>query len=62
MQWNPAYVGVLMNDISTIVLTFVSLIADAADAVISTPILLIFIVVPLVGLGVGLFKRLINVN
>lgn len=29
--------------------------------VVSTPILLIFCSLPLVGLGVGLFKRLLNV-
>ena len=29
---------------------------------LSHPMLLLFAVVPLVGLGVGLFKRLLNVN
>lgn len=37
-------------------------VGTVASTITSTPILLLFCVVPLVGLGVGLFKRLINVN
>lgn len=32
------------------------------STVASTPLLLTFVVVPLVGLGVGLFHRLINIK
>ncbi len=39
-----------------------STIAGVTDGVLDNPILLLFCVIPLVGLGVGLFKRLINVN
>ena len=31
------------------------------STIVSTPILLLFCAIPLVGLGVGLFKRLLNV-
>lgn len=37
-------------------------ITAQADGAFKYPILLIFCVLPLVGLGVGLFKRLISVN
>lgn len=37
-------------------------IAGATEGVLNNPLLLAFCVIPLVGLGVGLFKRLINVN
>lgn len=37
-------------------------ITSATEGVLDNPILLLFAVVPLVGLGVGMFKRLINVN
>lgn len=30
------------------------------ETIVGTPILLMFVVIPLVGLGVGLFKRLLN--
>lgn len=37
-------------------------VGDVATTITNTPILTLFCVLPLVGLGVGLFKRLINVN
>lgn len=39
-------------------------IGTGSDAVTITgsPLLLLFAVIPLVGLGIGMFKRLINVN
>lgn len=37
-------------------------ITSQTEGVFDNPILLVFCVVPLVGLGVGLFKRLISVN
>lgn len=36
--------------------------ATVGTTVTDTPLLLTFVVVPLVGLGVGLFKRLINIR
>ena len=35
-------------------------VGTVGSTVVSTPILLIFTTLPLVGLGVGLFKRLIS--
>ncbi|MEG1758579.1 MAG: hypothetical protein RR235_09015 [Oscillospiraceae bacterium] len=32
------------------------------STVLANPLLLVFLVVPLVGLGVGLFRRLLNVH
>lgn len=37
-------------------------VADVAGTIMDTPILLAFCALPLVGLGVGLFKRLLSVN
>lgn len=37
-------------------------VSNVATTIMGTPILLAFAALPLVGLGVGLFKRLINVN
>lgn len=37
-------------------------VGTVADTIVGEPILLVFTVLPLVGLGVGLFKRLISVN
>lgn len=37
-------------------------ITSSTDGVLDNPILLLFAVVPLCGLGIGMFKRLISVN
>lgn len=37
-------------------------VGTVASTITSTPLLLVFAMIPLVGLGVGLFKRLLNVN
>ena len=39
-----------------------AVITSATEGVLDNPILLLFAVIPLVGLGIGMFKRLINVN
>ena len=35
---------------------------SVGDSIVGSPLLLTFTVVPLVGLGVGLFKRMINIR
>lgn len=37
-------------------------VGSVGQAILEQPILLAFTALPLVGIGVGLFKRLINVN
>ena len=40
----------------------VTYVGDWVTAITSSPLLLAFAVVPLVGFGVGLLRRLININ
>lgn len=40
----------------------VGMVSTVATTVADTPMLLLFAVLPLVGMGVGLFRRLLNVN
>ena len=35
---------------------------EVGSTIVGTPILLMFVVIPLVGLGVGLFKRLLSMR
>ena len=37
-------------------------VGSVANTIANNPILLLFCVLPLVGLGIGIFRRLINVN
>lgn len=40
----------------------ISQVGTVASTITSTPLLMVFAMIPLIGLGVGLFKRLLNVN
>lgn len=37
-------------------------VVEVASTVVETPILLFFCLLPIVGIGVGMFKRLIHIN
>lgn len=52
----------IINELGTVFTAAIGWVGDVAETVESTPMLLLFAVIPLVGLGVGMFKRLINVN
>lgn len=52
----------ILEPVGEIFTAAVGWVGDVAEAIMSKPILLCFAVIPLVGLGVGLFKRLISVN
>lgn len=51
----------VLNSVTAVFTAAIGWVGTVADTIASEPILLIFCVVPLVGLGVGLFKRLLNV-
>ena len=55
----------MANIISSAGLVFNGVIANVgtvASTIVNTPLLLVFCVLPLIGLGVGMFRRLMSVN
>lgn len=52
----------IITAVSSIFTAAIGWVGTVATTVTEQPILLLFCVLPLVGLGVGLFRRLINVN
>ena len=52
----------IISNVSSIFTAVIGWVGTVGTTITSTPILLIFAVLPLVGLGVGLFRRLIHVN
>lgn len=54
----------IMTSVGDIFTTAISWVGDVATTISATgnEILLLFALLPLVGLGVGLFKRLISIN
>lgn len=51
----------LISSVTTIFTAAIGWAATVGQTVVDTPILLMFVVLPLVGLGVGLFKRLLHI-
>lgn len=48
----------LLTDISLVVSNAATWASSVATTVVATPIYLVFTAIPVVGLGIGLFKRL----
>lgn len=51
-----------LTAIGDIVTAAVGWMGDAATAITGNPLALLFILIPLMGVGIGLFKRIINLN
>ena len=52
----------IISNITSVFTAAVGWVADVVEVITANPLLLIFAIVPLVGLGVGLTRRLLNVN
>lgn len=52
----------ILTTITAIFTAAIGWVGTVASTIAATPMLLLFVSIPLVGLGVGLFKRLLNVN
>lgn len=51
----------LISSVTEIFSAAIGWAGTVGQTVVNTPILLMFVVLPLVGLGVGLFKRLLHI-
>ena len=58
-----ATVGSIFESVGTGFTEAVEWVGVVADTIVESPLLLIFVgIVPLIGLGIGMFKRMIAVN
>ena len=55
-------IATILKNVGDIFTSAVGWVGDVAETIVAQPILLVFALIPLVGLGVGLFKRLLSVN
>ena len=58
----PGDLSSLLSGATSIVTNGLSWVGQVVKTVTSNPILLLFVILPLVGLGIGLFRRLINIQ
>ena len=54
-------IATLLTSVGSIFTAAMGWAATVGTTVVGTPLLLIFVLIPVVGLGVGLFKRLLSV-
>ena len=52
----------IITSITAVFTAVIGWATTVGETIVGTPILLVFVVVPLVGLGVGLFKRLLRAH
>lgn len=52
----------IITTVTSVFTAAIGWVGTVADTIAAEPILLLFVCIPLVGLGVGLFKRLLNVG
>lgn len=52
----------IIGSVTSVFTAAIGWVGTVANTVTEQPILLMFAVIPAVGLGVGLFKRLLSVN
>lgn len=55
-------IATILENVGSIFTEAIDWVGDVATTVVGNPLLLVFAILPLVGLGVGLFKRLLSVN
>lgn len=53
-------IATLMSNVGDIFTAAMGWAAKVGSTIVDTPVLLLFVILPLVGLGIGIFKRLIN--
>ena len=51
----------LIQSVTAIFNAAVGWAGTVGETIVNTPILLMFVVLPLVGLGIGIFKRLLHI-
>lgn len=50
----------ILTTVTSIFTAAIGWVGTVGETIVGTPILMIFCVLPLIGLGVGLFRRLMN--
>ena len=62
MESGTVTISTILGDITAVFEQAISWAGEVGTTIVETPLLMVFVAVPLVGLGVGLFRRLININ
>lgn len=55
-------VSTILSSVGDVFNSAIGWVGDVAETITGNPLLLVFTIVPLVGLSIGLFRRLLNVQ
>ena len=55
-------IATIISNVTSVFTAAMGWAADVGEAIAGNPLLLLFCIIPLVGLGVGLFRRLLGVR
>ena len=62
MESATVTIATLVADVGKIFTAAIGWASTVGTTIVDTPLLLMFVVIPVVGLGVGLFKRLLSIR
>lgn len=60
MEGTAVTLASILTDVGTIVTNALGWAGNVVDFVVDNPIVMVFVIVPLVGLGIGMVKRMIS--
>lgn len=52
----------ILADVTTVVTSAIGWVGQVSTTVADTPLLLMYAIIPMVGLGIGLFSRMLSVR
>lgn len=58
----PMTLATLLTDVTSIFTAGIGWVGTVASTIEGEPMLLMFVLLPLIGVGIGLFRRLLNVQ
>lgn len=60
MEASAVTLATILTSVSSIVTSAIGWVGDFMTVIVSNPLMLMFVILPVVGFGVGLIKRLIS--
>lgn len=60
MEGAASTLATILSDVSSVVTSALQWAASVVNFITSNPIVMIFVLIPLVGLGIGMVKRMIS--
>lgn len=57
---NATSIGAITNQVGNLFQSAMTMAGSVGTTIVGNPLLSVFVIIPLVGLGIGIFRRLLN--